>query len=1019
MNTLSLKPTQKAVKDYYDELAGLGKLYLFNEGAVSPAFASLLRTCARQYDWTLAEQFSLRRGESTIRADGALLDAFKLVHGIWEAKDTKDDLDVEVKRKFDLGYPKDNTLFQAPDRLIIWQDGRLAFDDSILKPSFLVEGLKAFFQYEPPAFEQWQQAVEEFKLRVRELGDALVKLIEEERRANPPFIKAFKDFGALLQQTINPNLSTSAIEDMLIQHILTERLFRKVFDNPDFVERNAIAREIEKVVQALTSRKFSRQEFLQPLDRFYGAIETTASTLKDFTEKQHFLDAVYQRFFQGFSVKVADTHGIVYTPPPIAHFMIRLVEDILQNEFGRSLADKDVHLLDPFVGTGTFVVLAMYNMPKSRLPDKYATELHCNEILLLPYYIASMNIEHAYYELIGDYKPFNGICLVDTFELAEPKSQQSLFTQQNTERVGLQKRTPIFVIIGNPPYNAGQLNENDNNKNRKYPTMDKRVSETYAKDSAATLLRKLSDPYVKAIRWATDRIGDEGIVAFVTNNSFLDGISFDGMRKHLQDDFDAIYILDLGGNVRKNPKLSGTTHNVFGIQVGVSINLFVRKEKGARARRADIYYARVGEDWRKEEKYAFLEVKRSGASVDWTSINPDTKHTWLTEGLSEEFVTFLPVGCKRSKGRGTELPRSIFASFSLGVSTNRDSVVYDFDRMKLEERIKRFSDDYNAELSRYKLKGQPKDLDGFVSYETIKWSRNLKRHFRNGDALVYVESAIVRALYRPFMKMYLYLADIAVDEPSRIAELLPTAQRPADNRLFCLSGVGSQKAFSVLMTDVAVGLDTVEKTQCFPFYTDAEDDSNRQENITDWALGEFRSHYRNNGISKWDIFHYVYAILHHPQYREKYAANLKRELPRIPFARDFSAFAEAGAKLAELHVNYEGQPEFPLARQENKDLPLNWRVEKMKLSKDKTQLAYNDFLTLSGIPLEAYDYRLGNRSALEWVIDQYRVATDKRSGIVSDPNRPDDPQYIVRLIGKVITVSLETMKIVGGLPALG
>lgn len=293
-----------------------------------------------------------------------------------------------------------------------------------------------------------------------------------------------------------------------------------------------------------------------------------------------FLNAVYEKFFQGFSVKVADTHGIVYTPQSIVGFMVRSVEGILRKEFGKSLSSPGVHVLDPFTGTGNFIVRVMQEIKRTSLQQKYRSELHCNEVMLLPYYIASMNIEHEFYELTGTYEPFEGICLVDTFELAEGgQTQLSFMTPENTARVARQKQSPITVVIGNPPYNVGQLNENDNNKNRKYKVMDKRVAETYAKDSKATLVNKLNDPYVKAIRWASDRIGDEGIVAFVTNNSFLEQIAFDGVRKNLEQDFDEIYVLDLGGNVRKNPKLSGTTHNVFGIQVGVSINIFVRKRR--------------------------------------------------------------------------------------------------------------------------------------------------------------------------------------------------------------------------------------------------------------------------------------------------------------------------------------------------------------------------------------------------------------------------------------------------------
>ncbi len=576
MRSINLKASHKSIKSYYEELASLSGLGVSHEGAVSPAFASLIRHCAGQFSQTLIEKYPLKTGTHTIFVDGALVDTFNLAHGYWEAKDTSDDLNKEIKKKFDVGYPKNNILFQAPNRIVIWQDGRRVFDEDISNPEHLIEGLKVFFEYEAPSYEQWQQAVEEFKLKVRELAMALLGLIEKERSTNKLFIQTFDYFVQLCMEAINPNISIQAVEEMLIQHLLTERIFRKVFDTPDFVERNVIAREIEKVISALTSQYFSRNDFLKPLDRFYVAIETTAATIDDFSQKQSFLNTVYEKFFQGFSVKVADTHGIVYTPQPIVKFMVKSVEHILQKEFGRSLSDEGVHIIDPFVGTGNFILWVMREMQRSKLPYKYAGELHCNEVMLLPYYIASMNIEHEYYEVTGKYGPFSGICLVDTFDLAKVK-QLSFFTKENTARVKRQQTTPIFVVIGNPPYNAGQVNENDNNKNRKYDEIDKRVSQTYGKGSKATLLRKLNDPYVKAIRWASDRIGDEGIVAFVTNNSFVNEITFDSMRKCLEEDFDSIHILDLGGNTRKNPKLSGTTHNVFGIQVGVSINFFISK----------------------------------------------------------------------------------------------------------------------------------------------------------------------------------------------------------------------------------------------------------------------------------------------------------------------------------------------------------------------------------------------------------------------------------------------------------
>jgi predicted helicase len=583
MEKLNLKPAHKPVQNYYEALRQFKTIGVSHEGAVRSAFQTLLEHCGRQFGWKLVPEWQIKRNHGhPLRVDGALVDEYRLTHGFWEAKDTADDLAKEVKKKIAAGYPQNNIIFQAPERAILMQNGRVVLDKDISEADAIVEFLKRFLEYVPPEFEEWTDAVEHFQDRVPELGEALKALIEKEQKSNPRFRAAFDTFFELCRQSINPNVSKEAVEEMLIQHLLTERIFRTVFNNPDFTRRNVIAAEIEKVIDALTSQSFSRDGFLQSLDRFYKAIDSTAKTIDDFSQKQLFLNTVYEKFFQGFSVKVADTHGIVYTPVSIVNFIVRSVEDILRKGFGKSLSSPDVHILDPFVGTGNLIVHVMQEIKKSQLQQKYQAELHCNEVMLLPYYVASMNIEHQFYESTGSYELFPGICLVDTFELAEDK-QISFFTTENTARVERQKHAPIRVIIGNPPYNAWQLNENDNNKNRKYKVMDRRVAETYAKESKATNKSSLSDPYVKAIRWASDRVGDEGIVAFVSNNSFVDNLAFDGMRKQLARDFDEIYILDMGGNVRKNPKLSGTTHNVFGIQVGVSINLFVRKRRASEA----------------------------------------------------------------------------------------------------------------------------------------------------------------------------------------------------------------------------------------------------------------------------------------------------------------------------------------------------------------------------------------------------------------------------------------------------
>jgi len=1022
--TFQLKSSHKAVKDYYSETERLSETGAVSEGTVSPAFADLLRHCAAQVNWTLNEKISIRRGKKIIIPDGIFYNEFNLYQGAWEAKDSQDKLDTEVRSKFADGYPGDNIIFQSPDQIIIWQNSREVFNKKITSAENLIEALNIFFSYQHPAYRQWEEAAEKFREQMPKIGAGILDLIDKEYRINTDFVQAMQRFTNLCRDSINPNISPAAVKEMLIQHLLTERVFRKVFDNPDFTSKNTIAVEIEKVIAALTSRQFSRKEFLQSLDHFYKAIETTAATIEDYTEKQFFLNTVYEKFFQGFAVKAADTHGIVYTPQPVVDFMVRSVEDILHKEFGRSLSDKHVHILDPFVGTGNFIIRIMNEIRKTALPDKYKSELHCNEVMLLPYYIAATNIEHKYYELIGEYKPFDGICLVDTFELAEDK-QMSVFTAKNTERVNIQKETQIFVIIGNPPYNAGQVSENDNNKNRKYPVMDRLVRETYAKDSEATNKNALSDPYVKAIKWASEKIREngEGIVAFVTNNSFIDSISFDGMRKHLQHDFNRIYILDFKGNVRKDSMREGIPigeqHTVFGLSamVGISVSFFIKNTTYQDNR---IFYSTVDWKTKRQEKFKLIEKAGIADNLEWKEIIPDEKHNWLTEGLRAEFERFLPIGTKEAKSGSGE---AIFVNYGRGVVTSRDTWAYNFDKDDLSKNIQKMTDVYNEHVFRWSRLSSKPDVDDFVNYDDTKisWSRDLKLDLKRGKYAESDAEKIRESLYRPFLKSFLFFDKIMNEEVYQFPHFFPSKETEVENFVICFNGVGSEKPFTVIAGNIIVNqsfLGGGSAFQCFPFYTYNEDGSNRQENITDWALKKFRKRYKNNSISKWDVFHYIYGLLHSPQYREKYAANLKRELPRIPFAPDFSAFADAGRKLAELHVGYENQPEYSLQQIENPDEKLDWRVEKMRLSKDKTSIIYNNFLTLSGIPQETYQYRLGNRSALEWIIDQYQVKTDKRSGIVNDPNRADDPQYIVKLIGKVITVSLETVRIVQILPSL-
>jgi predicted helicase len=990
-----ISPAHPLIREYYRSLAGLRDQGVEHELGLRRPFENLLAESARLHGWQYVAECGAKAGGQRIRPDGTIFDANNYPRGFWESKDSHDDLAREIDRKIRRGYPVSNTIFEDTRRAVLYQDRSAVMDADLADARQLSDLLFRFYAHSEPAIREFEQAVEEFGRRVPDLARGLAQKIEEAHRRNRGFQKAFAGFFSLCQRSLNPNISQQAVDEMLVQHLLTERLFRTIFGNPEFTRRNAIACEVERVIGELVRQSFSRTEYLQSLDPFYGAIENAARTICDFSEKQRFLNGVYERFFRGYSVKVADTHGIVYTPPQIVEYMCGAVERALREEFGMTLSSPGVHILDPCTGTGNFIVHLMQRLPTRDLPRMYKEQLFANEVMLMPYYIASLNIEHEYLDRTGEYEPFEGLCFVDTLDLAEDR-QMPMFSEANAERVERQRGAPITVIIGNPPYNVGQLNENDNNKNRKYPVIDRRIHDTYAKDSKATNKNALSDAYVKFFRWAADRLdGRDGIVCFVSNNSFVDQIAFDGMRKHLMQDFTHVDHIDLHGNVRKNPKLSGTTHNVFGIQVGVGITVAVRCSGEKRLR-----YHRVAEFWRKEEKLAWLNK----SALKWQELRPSSGQ-WLIAQHATEFAALLPI-------------TDIFGLHSVAVKTNRDEVVYGFDRDLLAERVTRFIDEYNSEVDRYRRSDRG-DVDDFVRYDRIKWSRDLKLDLKRGNYAAFAPESIRSALYRPFTKQSLFFDRVLNEEVYKNPAFFPSGG--ICNHVIAVTDIGSEKPFMCLAATDLCDLHLVgagAQGQTFPFYTYSPDGADRRENITDAALEKFRNHYHDPAIAKWDIFHYIYAVLHHPAYREKFADNLKRELPRIPFAPDFAAFTAAGRELARLHVDYEKLEPWPLEWIENPAASLNYRIERMRLNKDKTALAVNDWLTLGGIPPETFEYRLGNRSALEWVVDQYRVTEDERSGIRSDPNRGDDPQYIVRLVGQVVRVSVETVRIVRSLPTV-
>ncbi len=579
MAQVTIQANDKLLAQYYSTMKELRAQQVRHEGGTRRAFSALLDGLARHRRLTLVEERPTQsKYGSSIRPDGTLIDQWQRPFAFWEAKDSQDNLDAEISNKIDNGYPLSNIIFEDTRTAVLFQDNQEARRSAIKDKSNFAQLLSQYLSYKAQSFDNFNEAVQNYGEQIREVATQLKDKIDAAHQGNPNFQQQFAEFMQLCRSALNPNISVEVVDEMLIQHLMTERIIRRVFDVEHFTQSNIIAAKVEQVIDALTSQFFKLSDFYGgALNEFHKAIEAAADPM-DFYDKQNFINTVYERFFQGYSVEIADTHGIVYTPQEIVDFMCAAVEEALDREFGKKLGDEGVVIIDPATGTGNFVVNLLrrtYQRNFRAFEDFYAERLFANEVMLMPYYIASLNIEREYYELTGKRKAFPGLCFVDTLDLARNR-QLTFLTEANTERVERQKKADINVIIGNPPYNVGQINENDNNKNRKYDVIDKRIRETYSKDSKATNKNVLSDAYVKFFRWAVERLGDRpGIICYVTNNSFVDAYAFDGFRKHLLQDFDKVYHLDLGGNLRK-AKVGEKVSNVFDITVSVGITLAIR-----------------------------------------------------------------------------------------------------------------------------------------------------------------------------------------------------------------------------------------------------------------------------------------------------------------------------------------------------------------------------------------------------------------------------------------------------------
>ena len=904
----------------------------------------------------------------------------------------------------------------------------------------------------------WEDWANDIAKIARTHIDRITAILENE--ANTKERAAFTAFAAELRDDLNDSITDGEIIEMLAQHLITKPVFDALFEDYSFAQHNPMSQAMQAVLDILQEHNLDKEA--DTLQSFYDSVKMRAEGIENATGKQKIVVELYDKFFRNAFPKMTERLGIVYTPVEVVDFIIHSVNHILQTEFGQTLGSKGVHILDPFTGTGTFITRLLQSglITSEQLPYKYQNEIHANEIVLLAYYIAAINIEAVYHSIVGgNYQPFEGICLTDTFQMYEKEDLVDALLEKNSTRRKRQKKLDIRVIMGNPPYSIGQGSQNDNNQNVGYPHLDSRIRNTYSERSKAALSKGLYDSYIRAIRWGSDRVGDSGVVGFVTNAGFLEANTADGLRQCLAEEYSSIYVFHLRGNARTAGELRRKEKdNVFGMgsRAPIAISLLVKNPNAAQ--HGQIYFHDIGDYLSQADKLekisTFVSIAGITEADGWQFITPDQHGDWLKQ-RDDRFGEYIVLGDKKS-----DAPK-LFQNYSQGVVTSRDAWCYNATKINVTSNMTRMIDFFNSESERFSKefagldkKAREAEVDSFVGSDPkkISWSRGLKQELVKDRRYSFEADCLTIGLYRPFTKQWMYFNRRFNEMVLQMPRIFPDAE--AENRMICVTGLGESAGFSCLISDKVSNFHFIAGSQCFPLYLYDEpksepDDTesknadlfaapemkagrHRRDALTDEGLAHFQSAYSGEKISKADVFYYVYGLLHSPDYRERYADNLSKELPRIPrvkTAADFWAFSKAGRKLAELHLNYETVEPYPLKIESSGKLTdADYRVGKMKYGKtgkdkDLTTLHYNDKITLTGIPLEAYDYIVNGKPALDWVVERQCVKTDKDSGIVNDANdwaveTMGSPRYPLELFMRVVTVSLETMKIVNGLPKL-
>ena len=991
---------------------------------IRPAFQNCLAAYCTDHREKLALVPELRVGG--VVPDGTVKDSLRMARGYWEAKDTHDDLDAEIQSKFNRGYPQDNIVFEDSQTAVLIQSGEQAMRVDMTRPAELHRLIQRFLDYELPEINEFRQARQQFTSDLPSVLASLREAIEEAEGFSRGYQDAVAGFLALCQRTIGPAVTNADVREMLLQHILTKDIFLRVFAEDQFHRENNIARQLETLEQTFFTGDVRRQS-IDRLRTYYGAVGRAADEIADYAEKQQFLKAIYEDFYRAYNPAAADRLGVVYTPNEVVDFIIRGTDHLLQKHFGRSLADRNVPILDPATGTGTFVTNLINYLPADRLEHKYRHEIHANEVAILPYYIANLNIEYTYKERTGQYLEFPNLCFVDTLDNMDWQGgsggavqRQASFnlgglSEENWIRVQEQNEKSISVIIGNPPYNDSATLWGDGGANRAYPEIDRRIRDTYIKESTAQRTHQY-DMYKRFLRWASDRLDDDGIVAFITNRRFLDAQQDDGFRKVVSQEFSDLYLVDLGGDVRKD----GNVGNIFGIMTGVSIAFFVRSTHTSLRRKPEstvIHYYAVGDEQTGAEKLAKLATFDFNA-LEFEEVIPDAKNNWLNQSNSD-FETLIPIANRQTKfAKAVGDEQAVFGLYANAVKSNRDDWVYDFAVSNLRNKALFFADTHNELM----------DNDDESYNPIIKWSSTLRDRFQRGERIVYNDGNRIQSLYRPFVGKW-HLADVAMNDRltrNHYEMFGPNLQHP--NKVICFQSTGARRDFACLSTNKISDFHLFfDGTQCLPLYRYTAD-GERVSNITEWGIQRINEHYRRewgkdfepaagaDGITAEDIFAYTYAVLHDPVYRYDYGVDLLREFPRLPLYHDFDLWAKMGQRLLDLHIGFESAEPYPLERRDKDGVTPHRAI--LRADQERGIITLDEQTTLSGVPPDAWRYQLGSRSALEWVLDQYKERKPRDPTIAEKFNTyrfADHKERVIDLLQRVCAISVNTMEIVDGM----